>query len=390
MRRRGGYGPIGLDIGGSSVKLLQLADRDGQPSIQAAARIDLPTDAADPAAREQSLRDGIAQALSSHDFRGRTVTSALGCNEFQMKSLRLPKMPLEEMASAVEFEARERFNTGEGGQFRFIPAGEVRHGNDLKEEVIVFVARDEVVQQRIDLLESIGLCPAAIDLAPCAMARSFIRFLRRAEDALAVNVFVDIGWQNTAIAMTRGADLCFLKVLDVGGQAFSSAVAQALNLPLSEAGDLRIAIMREHCGRRKNDRPSDSTETGSTVPAEILARASDAVRPLVERIGRDVQLCLRYFAVTFRGSRPESLTFVGGESHEPALTEIVGPSLDVPCMIGHPLRGMTGLQAMSSQDGRTLAPSWAVACGLALRGTKWVGGSPASRGLRPTAPAATV
>lgn len=373
LKPRGGFGPIGLDIGGSSVKLLQLADRNGQPSIHVTARFDLPAATADPTSREQALRDGIAQAMASNDFRGRAVASALGSGDFQMKSLRLPKMPSEEMTSAVEFEARERFNVSEGGQFRFLPAGEVRHGNDLKEEVIVFAARDDVVRKRIELLESVGLRPSAIDLAPCAMVRSFVRFLRRAEDATAVNVFVDVGWQGTAIAMTRGTDLCFLKVLDVGGHSFCSAVAQALNLSLPEAGELRIRIMRESCGRRRSDRSATSTEAGPTVPAEIRARAADAIRPLVDRIGRDVQLCLRYFAVTFRGSRPESLTFVGGESHEPALMEIVGPSLDIPCLIGHPLRGITRLEEMASRDGRTLAPSWAVACGLALRGTKWVG-----------------
>ncbi len=373
LKPRGGFGPIGLDIGGSSVKLLQLADRNGQPSIHVTARFELPTATADPMAREQALRDGIAQAISSNDFRGRAVASALGSGDFQMKSLRLPKMPSEEMSSAVEFEARERFNINEGGQFRFIPAGEVRHGNDLKEEVIVFAAQDDVVQQRIELLESVGLHPSAIDLAPCAMVRSFVRFLRRAEDATAVNVFVDVGWQSTAIAMTRGTDLCFLKVLDVGGHSFCTAVAQALNLSLPEAGELRIRIMHESCGRRRSDRSASSPEAGPMVPAEIRARAADAIRPLVERIGRDVQLCLRYFAVTFRGSRPESLTFVGGESHEPALMDIVGPSLDIPCLIGHPLRGITRLEEMASRDGRTLAPAWAVACGLALRGTKWVG-----------------
>lgn len=385
MKRRGGCGPIGVDIGGSSVKLLQLVDRDGRPSIQAAARFELPAEAADPVERAQALHQGLSKALSTHAFRGCDAVSALGCADFQMKSIRLPRMPPDEMTSAVEFEARERFNTGESGEFRFIPAGEVRHGNDLKEEVIVFAAREGAVQETLQLMESLKLRPIAVDLTPCAMARSFVRFLRRAEDAAAVNVFVDAGWHSTAIAMTRGTDLCFLKILDVGGHAFSSAVGQALSLPLPEACDLRVRIMREYCGRREGgDEPTFQT------PAEIRARASDAVRPLVERIARDVQLCLRYFAVTFRGNRPESLTFVGGEAHEPTLMDIIAPALDVPCMIGYPLRGMDGTQEMSSRDARTLAPCWAVACGLALRGTPWVGGPRPKAGARAPAETAAV
>lgn len=382
MKRRGGNGPIGVDIGGSSVKLLQLVNRDGRPAIQAAARFELPAESADPMERVQTLHDGLAKALSHHAFRGTDCVAALGCADFQMKSIRLPRMPPEELASAVEFEARERFNTGDGGEFRFIPAGEVRHGNDLKEEIIVFAAREGAVQETLQLLESLKLRPIAVDLTPCAMARSFVRFLRRAEDATAVNVFVDVGWQNTAIAMTRGTDLCFLKILDVGGRSFSTAVAQALSLTLPEARDLRIRIIRENSGRRNDDQRDGHGDLTNQTPAEIRARASDAVRPLVERIARDVQLCLRYFAVTFRGNRPESLTFVGGEAHEPALMEIIAPTLDVPCMIGYPLRGMDGTQEMSARDARTLAPCWAVACGLALRGTPWVGGPRPKAGTR--------
>jgi type IV pilus assembly protein PilM len=354
-----------VDIGTSSLKVLQFADDAGQPAVVAAAHHQIPWSIEDPAERRGAIERALEESLRQEPFQGREVVSALGINSFQIKSIRLPKMPAEELASAVEFEAKDRFDLGgQEAQIRFVTAGEVRHGNELKQEIIVFAARDEEVQAHLGLLEACKLQPVALDITPCAVARSFIRFLRRAEDAQAVNVFMDVGWRGTTIVITHGAELTFLKVIDIGGEHFSSAVAKALNTTMEEAADLRIRIMRGDGGRR-------STDT-APVPDDVQAAVGDAIRPMVERLSRDVQLCLRYFAVTFRGQRPESLTFVGGEAHEPSLTKIIGGAVDIPCTIGYPLRGVGRVGLVGGRDRRSFQPAWTVASGLALRGSPWV------------------
>jgi type IV pilus assembly protein PilM len=355
--------PIGLDIGGATLKLIQFRDEAGQPVLQAAANADLPP-AGDPG-RGEAVARAIEQALKTQPFRGRHAVTALGPGEFQIKSIRLPHMPADELASAVQFEAQDRFELGgRSAQFRHFPAGEVRHGNELKDEIIVFAAPEDTIRERLALLESLKLEPLAIDLAPCAMARSFVRFLRRAEDARAVNVFIDVGWRATSIVITHASDIAFLKLIDVGGQHFTEAIASSLGLGHAQALELRLRIMRQACARRDED--------PAAVSAEIRNATSDAVRPLIERLQRDVQLCLRYFAVTFRGRRPDCLTFVGGAAHEPLLAATIAEAADLPTAIGHPLRGIGRLDALAAREQRSFQPAWAVACGLALRGSRWV------------------
>jgi type IV pilus assembly protein PilM len=378
IRRNAKYGPIGLDLGAAGIKMVQLRDEGGRPALQAAAYEVIPPNP-DPSARMGLVAELIRKALHEAPFRGRRVATALGQSEFQMKNLRLPRMPLDELSAAVEFEAQDRFNLGEGANFRFVPAGEVRHGNELKEEVIVFAARSETIDANIQFCESLGLIPCAMDVAPCAVARSFVRFLRRAEDEAAVNVFLDVGRSGSAIIITRGCELAFLKLLETGGRRFSEAVGDALGLGPAEADELRIQNMREQA--------LGAAIPKASVPEEMRLRIVDAVRPHAESIGRDLQLCLRYFAVTFRGQRPDCLTLVGGEAHEPALKQVLAESMDVPQIVGHPLRGVRGLGAMAARDQRTLQPAWSVATGLALRGTPWAPGRDASVGGRPRAAA---
>ncbi len=372
LKRRSKHGPIGLDIGASSIKMLQLTDVGRQPVILAAEHREITGAGSD---RAEFLRAAISEALRYKPFRGRDVVLSLGSGEFQMKNIRLPRMPASDLASAVAFEAEERFGFGSNAaQIRHIPVGEVRHGDEVKEEVIVLAAHNEVVDERLALLDSLKLRAVAIDIAPCAVARSFSRFLRRDEDANSINVFLDIGYRGTAVVFLRGMEIAFLKLLDIGGQVLNQAVGTALGVSEKEAGDLRLRIMHEGSGRRASDR--------DIVSEEIRASAADAARPCIDRLNRDLLLCLRYFAVTFRGRKPESLTLAGGEAHQPLLAATIAEAVEIPCIIGSPLRGLGGLEMVGGRERRSLQPAWAVAGGLALKGTHWVEGrSDSSLGL---------
>lgn len=359
LKRRAQFGPIAIDVGTTAVRLLQLAHGGREPAVHAAAFEEISRDAWAGGMRAEALKAALADGLKHGSFRGRDVVTCLSTGEYLLKSIRLPPMPAEEMAPAVEFEAMDRFNLAAGAaQFRHIPAGEVRHGNELKQEVIVFAGMSEAISARIELLSGLRLRPAAIDAAPCAMAQSFVRFLRRADDMQVVNVFLDVGYKSTAVVITHGSEITFLKVVDVGGEQFNQAVASALNVTPQEAARMRIKVMRQDAGRRQDDR--------AAVTEEVCLAMGDALRPSIDRLSREVQMCLRYFAVTFRGQRPASITFVGGEAHEPQLAKIIGESTDIPCTIGNPLRGLANAGAAGGPDRRTLAPAWATAVGLAF------------------------
>lgn len=340
---------------------MQLAHGGREPMVHAAAFEEIPRDAWAGGMRADAVKAAIADGLKRASFRGRDCVTCLSTGEFLLKSIRLPPMPAEELASAIEFEAMDRFNLAAGAaQYRHIPAGEVRHGNELKQEIIVFAGLSEAIAARISLLQGLRLNPLVIDAAPCAMTQSFVRFLRRADDMHVVNVFLDVGYKATSVVITHGVNINFLKVVDVGGEQFNQAAAAALNVTPQEAARLRVRIMRQEGGRRADDK--------SAVADEICLAIGDALRPSIERLSREVQLCLRYFAVTFRGQQPAAITFVGGEAHEPQLAKIISESTDIPCTIGNPLRGLANAGAAGGPDRRTLAPAWAAAVGLALHG----------------------
>ena len=96
---------------------------------------------------------------------------------------------------------------------------------------------------------------------------------------------------------------------------------------------------------------------------EITRSIAESVRPVLDRLAKELSLCLRYYSVTFRG-QPLSQVVLGGGEASPALVEWVDQRIDLECELGNPLR--TYDQAPSS--GRD--SQWDVVAGLALRETE--------------------
>jgi type IV pilus assembly protein PilM len=360
------FGPIAIDVGGALMKMIQVDRSRNRPVVSAVYSRRIPCELSG-AARQEFIREAIASGVKNGSFHGRQVVTALQPEQFEIKSLRMPRIPVQELASAIQFEAEDRFGFGaDAGQFRFLSAGDVRQGNEVKEELIVFGARTDRVGRVIQDLESVNLEPVAIDAAPCAMARSFTRFLRRDEDADSVNVFLDIGNAHANLVITRGQNVAFVKVFDIGGARFDQAIASRLDMTLEEANDVRRSTMQA-AGSGRGDDGAEST----SVPESVREQIDDAIRPILEQLAREVTLCLRYFAVTFRGKRPGSLTFVGGEAFTPLLVTMFNEQTDIPCMVGDPLRGMGITSGAGRLGAPTLRPAWSVALGLALRGSAW-------------------
>ena len=94
-------------------------------------------------------------------FLGRRVVVALPRELLAVKNLRMPLIPQHELAAAVKFEARNifPFDTDQA-HIQILPAGEVRQGIDVRQEVIVLAARHEDVNA---FVEQIHRCGAIVE-----------------------------------------------------------------------------------------------------------------------------------------------------------------------------------------------------------------------------------
>jgi type IV pilus assembly protein PilM len=353
---RGQVLPIGLDIGYDSIKMLQLSATGDALSVVAAARQVLPEEVRNnPELRLPAAVDLIRQMLRRHPFRGRRIVAALPRHILHVKNLRLPVMPLDELAAAVDFEARNIFPFDtEQAHVRFLPAGEIRQGTDVRQEVVVLAARHGDVDNFLEHMHCCGVTVESLDFEPCAIYRGIERFVRRKQDENEVHVLLDIGLRRSQVVIGKGREICFFKPIDIGGQRLHEAVARKLGITPDEALALRRRLVERN----------DAGDNRDAVRQAVF----DATRSELEQLGREVSLCLRYYSVTFRGHRPSRVRLVGGEAADPQLRSILNSVLTIPLEAGSPLYSVDHSRMKPTDRSANLC-AWALAFGLSLKTT---------------------
>jgi len=339
------HGPIGVDIGSRSVKLLQL-DAEHRSVIEAARwDLDGPSNGAPRPSAEQVVQ-AIQQAREGRRFRGRKAVFCLGAGDLFVQNIRLPQGSGEDLRKSVFAEAAGRLPfSSEEAEIRYLETGDVRQGDTLRREVILLACRRQMVERLLRIAEQTGLDPVAIDVEPMALLRCYARQFRRNEDQQSRMMFVNMGASTTKVVIAQGANPMFIKYLETGGRHLDEAVAKNLQMSLEDA-----AALRRHNGDRRADQRDP----------EVTRSLAQSIRPVLEKLVGELALCLRYYSVTFRGQPLSRVVLSGGEACE-ALTEYLGSQLGVPCEPGDPLRTCTGLP----QSGRR--GQWDIAAGLAMR-----------------------
>lgn len=368
--------PIGVDVGASSVKLLQLRHGRAGTHVLAAARVAFEEPLPDsPEERRRIIGDAVRSALTMAPFHGRTCVSSMLASDLLIRAARLPRLSDEELTKAAHWEAADRFAVELNDiQVDWVRAGEIVQGDDSRDEVILIAARREVVNSHLDALIDCRLLPLAVEIPPAANIRILNRMLRRDVDRSVVRMIIDVGATETSVVITRGQEIAFLKPISIGGREMTASVAKALDLDPAAAAQLRFQRMT-----------ANDTGSRAEIDDRVDRAVFEAVRPQMHDIAQETALCLRYYSVTFRGVRPELVLVVGGDGAEPGLCQVLEETLNISTELGKPLDGIDVSSVTLGVDRRRSSwPEWSVAAGLSLRGGDRVARAPSAPAIDAT------
>ena len=395
-----GLRPIGLDIGHSSIKMIQLAVNAGHISVPAAEKVRIDAGInGDEQVRRSFVISAIKQMLAEGDFQGSSVVSCLPSDKLRLTSLRVPETEMVQIDQILRKEVRHRFGLDpERDIINYLVAGNIRQGDEVKNELILFAASNETIKSHIEMLEEAQLRPVAIDTVPCALFRSFERLLRRQEDRARTAVFVDLGSSFTTVVFGCGGEISFVKQVPIGGDRFNREIAAKLGIGVNEAEILRGILRKQGINSAvasqksagfdqsqsaisfkpaiDGDLDGASDEGGSEPDKSVRLDAStrqvmvDAIRSVGEELAREISLCFRYYTVTFRGKRVERAVFAGGEAYESILLDVLRRQLAVEIEVAEPFKGFDMTTMKFDACKRSCLCEWAVAVGLSLKGWK--------------------
>lgn len=150
------------------------------------------------------------------------------------------------------------------------------------------------------------------------------------QEKLEGSILVDIGSRVTSILIFKGGVLKFLSHIQIGGDHFTQAIAQKLNVPFDFAEDVK----KSH-GSAMQDHQSQEEVLIKKEEAYVPVRREavyQAIAPEIERLVGSVQMTIKESGLYDQING--GITFIGGGSLLPGLIEKIGQDVNMSARLG--------------------------------------------------------
>jgi Tfp pilus assembly PilM family ATPase len=372
--------PIGIDLGTDYLRMAQVEPTGGEKDsasdfrLIAAASAETPaTVRIDPAERIAFFGTAVRELLARGNFRGRRAVLALPASMLHVTQLSLPSMPEAQIAAVLPRQLSTILPMDPASAvIRHLVVGQVRRDGHVFDQIIVFAADRSLAEKYVSAAAKARLDVVGLNLEPKAIVDCFSHVYRRKSDRDVTSCYVDMGCTATRVVMARGERILFARIIDMGGDGFSGAVADAMKISLAEARLIRI----KHCPGAGGEIPNSQTALHH-VPAENCQTTNPRERLTIEQaceaplrqLVQALQECRNDHESAMPQSPVNRLIFVGGEARQRGLCQQIARQLNLPAQLGDPLVRIGRISEVGVESGidrRQPQPAWAVAVGLSM------------------------
>ena len=351
---------IGLDIGSSAVRAVQLEPRRGRKLQLAQYReASLPAGAVvDGEVVEPDVVAGVLGELwGKTGLRRPAVAVGLASQRVTVRQLDLPDLPDAELADAVRLQAQDQLPIPlEEALLDYVVVERYDVGEERSNVRVLLVAAEQDMVDRLLLaVTGAGLRPALVDLDAFALLRSLVPSGTEGNGSVTddrVELVVDVGAMITKIAVHRGGNPLFVRMVRLGGETATRDLQKVLELSRDEAEKAKLDASAAMASGRELD-PDD----------ERVRVLQNAVRRVITEINHS----LDFFRRQHDDLEVQRVLLCGGGSLAPNLADQLEAMLDVRIEQGNPLHALEGSTELGELNGtKAKTPFLAVPIGLAM------------------------
>ncbi len=341
---------VGLDMGSSVVKAVEITLEGPEPVVTGFAHVEIPPGG--------SLTDAVNQAFKAGKFRSRRVVTAVSGQSVVVRYVPMMKMSDVDLKQAIRFETDKYlpFDLDEVQldcqPLKRNPQGQTegdRKGGKETEQMTVLLAacKTKAIEERVQILQNQGLTPIAIDIDLFALANAWELCGLPAEETEAGKetaiALVDVGATRTSINVLCGGETCFSREINIGGADMTQAVARRLSLETIEAEAIK--------------RGSEQHEL----------EVNTAIAPVLEDLVSELSLSLDYVE-HHEGVQVTEILLSGGGVLAPGAAQYIEQATGRRARTWNPLEGLrVDVNRVDVEELEAWAPTLVVAVGLASR-----------------------
>jgi len=332
-----------LDIGSTAVRLVELRGNGSQKTLvkYAYMPIDSKLALSDSPNDQHRLAQAIAQLVSQAKVNTRNVAVGVPSQRVFTTVADIDRLPSAELAKAIRFQADALIPTPLAeSKIDWALLGD-SPADKTKVEVLLTSVPNNFIEQRLDMLESIGLNVIAFEPDNLALTRALT-----SEGSTDVQLLLDMGEKSTDLVIVSNGLPRLTRAIPTGVEAVIRSAVQNLNVDEKQAEQF---VMKFGLGKDK-----------------LEGQVYDGIIGTIELLTSEIEKSIKFFHTRYTDQKVGKMVVTGGASALPEFPVYLANKFAVNVEIGNAWRNV---QFAADRQNELLAISnqFGVAVGLAER-----------------------
>jgi len=338
---------IGLDIGSSSIKMVELREDRSGYKLQNLAISPLPPEAIVDGALMDSatIIDTIRDVIAASKTKSKDVVTSVSGHSVIVKKISLPVMTEAELEESIQWEA-ERYIPFDINDVNidFQICGATQENTEVMDVVLV-AAKKDMINDYVSVIMESGLNPVIIDLDSFALENMLaINYERGDGETVAV---ANVGANVTNIDIIRNNTSAFTRDIFRGGNQMTEEIQRQLHVDHEEAEKIKV---------------------GTKIDLSSQPVIQNVLKTATESLAAEVGNSFEFFQSTNTYEKISRLYLSGGGSKIKDFDIVLQQQIGIPVEVVNPFKRID----YSGRDFdleylREIGPIMAVGVGLASR-----------------------
>lgn len=231
---------IGIDLGSSSIKLVQLKEHKGSYNLLNVGILPLPPEAIvdNTMMDRSSITGAVKNLVASLDIKVRDVACSISGNSVIIRKIVLQAMPSEELEDQINWEAEQYipFDIKDVNMdFQILSPDSA---DPSKMNVLLVASKKDIINDYVSLFEDAGLKLSIVDVDSFAVQNAFeLNHNSTSYDILAL---INIGASVMNINIIKDGITLFTRDVQMGGNLYTEEIQKQLGISREDAESFKI------------------------------------------------------------------------------------------------------------------------------------------------------